>query len=112
MATPLSSGSLTSATTTTPVQIFGRANLSLTGTFVGTVALERADSSTGTFTVVSRDVAGTPATFTTAFQGWPFEEDEQGMWYRLNCTSYTSGTINWRFGVGSVLVPGQQAPRP
>lgn len=112
MATPLSSGSFTGTGQSTPVQIYGRFNLSLTGTFVGTVQLERADSSGGTFTVVSRDVAGTPATFSTAFQGLPIEEDEQGMWYRLNCTSYTSGTIGYRNGVGSVILPGQRAPTP
>lgn len=112
MATPLSSGSFTATGQSTPVQIYGRANLSLTGTFVGTVQLERSDAQAGTYTVVARDVTGTPAVWSSAFQGVPFEEDEQGMWYRLTCTSYTSGTINYRIGVGSVIVPGQKAPVP
>lgn len=102
-------GSFTGTGQSAAVQLYGRFNLSLTGTFVGTVQLERSDSQSGTFTVVARDVAGTPASFTTAFAGLAMEEDEQGMWYRLNCTAYTSGTIGYRIGVGSVILPGQRA---
>lgn len=109
MAQPILSGSFGGTGQSAAVQIFGRFNLSLTGTFSGTVALERSDSKTGTFTPVARDTSGTQATFTTAFEGLSMEEDEQGMWYRLNCTAYTSGTINYRIGLGSVVQPGQRA---
>lgn len=109
MAQPILSGSFTGTGTSAVVQIFGRFNLSITGTFVGTVALQRADSSGGTYTAVARDTSGTQATFTSAFQGLSMEEDEQGMWYRLECTAYTSGTINYRIGGGSVVQPGQRA---
>lgn len=112
MATPIASGSFTGTGTSTPVQLHGRFNLSLTGTFVGTVQLERADASSGTFTVIARDIAGTPASWSSAFQGLSIEEGEQGMWFRLNCTSYTSGTINWRIGYDSVIAPGVRAPVP
>ena len=72
----------------------GAFNVSLRGTFVGTVQIERSFDGTNWF-VASRDSAGTAALF-TAPASVIVEEPEAGVQYRLNCTAYISGTINYR----------------
>jgi hypothetical protein len=68
-------------------------NLSLWGTFVGTVQLERSfDGSTW----LPLTANGTQIYKFTAPCSEPVEESEIGVLYRLNCTAYTSGTINYR----------------
>lgn len=69
-------------------------NVSVRGTFVGTVQLERSFDGTNWF-VASRDSAGTAAAYTAPFSV-VVEEPEAGVIYRLNCTAYTSGTITYR----------------
>lgn len=69
-------------------------NVSVRGTFVGTVQLERSFDGTNWF-VASRDSAGTAAAW-TAPMSVVVEEPEAGVIYRLNCTAYTSGTITYR----------------
>lgn len=69
-------------------------NVSVRGTFVGTVQLERSFDGTNWF-VASRDSAGTAAAW-TAPMSVVVEEPEAGVLYRLNCTAYTSGTITYR----------------
>jgi hypothetical protein len=69
-------------------------NVSARGTFVGTIRLERTfDGGTNWHPLT---VGGSPImTFTAPFsEGW--EEIENGVLYRLNCTAYTSGTITYR----------------
>jgi len=68
-------------------------NMALRGTFVGTVQLEASfDSGTNWIPVTA---LGTSITFTGPCKE-VFEEPEAGVLYRLNCTAYTSGTINYR----------------
>ena len=67
-------------------------NLSLWGTFVGTVRLERSfDGSTW----LPITALGSAINFTGPVSE-TFEEAEGGVQYRLNCTAYTSGTVNYR----------------
>lgn len=68
-------------------------NMELRGTFVGTVALER--SLDGGSNWVGLTALGTAFSFTGPCSEI-FEEPEVGALYRLNCTAYTSGTINFR----------------
>ena len=72
----------------------GQFNVSLSGTFVATVALERSFDGTNWFTC-SRDSAGTAASW-TAPMSVVVEEPEAGVLYRLNCTAFTSGTVTYR----------------
>ncbi|MFG1343204.1 hypothetical protein [Xanthobacter autotrophicus] len=77
------------------VPIPGRGfNVSLWGTFVGTVVVERSfDAGTTWLPITGAGVA--ISTF-----GGPvseiFEEPEYGVQYRLRCMSFGSGTINYR----------------
>lgn len=71
---------------------WGMFNLELRGTFVATVQLER--SLDGMNWVACTNL-GAPVTFNSAVSE-VCQENERGAVYRLNCTSYTSGTINYR----------------
>lgn len=70
-------------------------NVSLWGTFAGTVQVERSFDGGTTFVPVSKDTSGSIATY-TAPCSIICAEPELGVLYRVNCTAYTSGTINYR----------------
>jgi hypothetical protein len=88
-------GSFTATGTATPRALLGDFNIALWGTFVGTVAVERSFDGGTTFIAVARDTSGTAATFTAA-TSLSISEPERSVLYRLNCTAFTSGTINYR----------------
>lgn len=69
-------------------------NVSLWGTFVGSVQLERSFDNGTTWLPLT--AAGTPLYVWTAPASEVCEEPEAGVLYRLNCTAYTSGTVNYR----------------
>lgn len=69
-------------------------NVSIWGTFVATVALER--SFDGGVTWVNCSKADGTANSFTAPVSLVCLEPEPGVLYRLNCTAFTSGTVNWR----------------
>lgn len=73
-------------------------NVSLTGTFVGTVQLERRFTATGGTTWHPITAAATQIGIWTAPSSETFEECQAGVEYRLNCTAYTSGTVTYRMG--------------
>jgi hypothetical protein len=70
-------------------------NVSVWGTFVGTIDLERSFDDGSTWLKCSRDSAGTAASFTAA-ASVVVEEPEAGVLYRLNATALSSGTANYR----------------
>jgi hypothetical protein len=76
--------------------VAGRAvNLTLSGTFVATVTLERSfDGGTTWHPVFTSD--GLVARQFTAPISLTAYEPEEGVLYRLNCNSYTSGTVTYR----------------
>ena len=75
------------------MSIRGSFNFSLWGTFAGTVRIERSfDNGT---TWLPMTVLGSAVTFTGPATE-TFEEPEAGVLYRVNCTAFTSGTINYR----------------
>lgn len=74
----------------------GAFNVTLSGTFVATVKLQRSfDNGTNWHDLTA--VGTAIAAFTTAVsEVWV--EPEAGVIFRLNCTAYTSGTVTYRLG--------------
>ena len=74
----------------------GAFNVTLSGTFVGTVKLQRSFDNGTTWHDLTA-VGTAIAAFTTAVsEVWI--EPEPGVIFRLNCTAYTSGTVTYRLG--------------
>lgn len=73
----------------------GYFNFFVSGTFVGTVQLEKSFDGGTTWIVASLDTSGDAASYTVPVSVTGFE-CEKGMYYRVNVTAYTSGTINVR----------------
>lgn len=74
----------------------GKGNILIYGG-AATVKVERTFDSGTTWKVVSRDLVGNEASYTTssaaaAVNTW-LEEPEDGVLYRFNCTAYTSGSV-------------------
>ena len=70
-------------------------NISLWGTFVGTVVLECSFDGFTTAIPVNRYCTGTAVSYTApANEVLPCPEG--GVQYRLRCSAYTSGTANYR----------------
>ena len=86
--------SFTAAGQSGSVSLFGKFNVSLWGTFVATAQLERSFDG-GTTWLPCTDNSGTVQTWSAAMT-IVAEEPESGVLYRLNCTAYTSGTVNYR----------------
>ena len=76
-----------------PVSRRGDMNISLWGTFVGTVRLERSYDGTTWLPLTYLDG---PGLSWTAPMSTSFPVSDPGASYRFNCTAYTSGTVNWR----------------
>jgi len=72
----------------------GKFNLSLWGTFVATVSLERSFDNGVTWLNCSKP-DGSNNAFTAALSV-VCEEPEEGVLYRVYCSAYTSGTVNYR----------------
>lgn len=68
-------------------------NVSLWGTFNATVQLERTFDGVNWLPITA---AGTQLYKWTAPASENAQEDEIGVQYRLNCTVWTSGTVNYR----------------
>lgn len=94
-ATVLVSGTFTATGQSSSFRPIGKFNVVLRGTFVGTVAIERSFDAGSNWGTISRDSAGTAATY-TAPAGLICEEVEADTLYRLNCSAYTSGTVTYR----------------
>lgn len=69
------------------------------GSWTATVELERSFDGGTTWFVRSSDAIGTQSVWNTPDKDVSIVvgEPEKGVLYRLNCTAYTSGTINYRF---------------
>lgn len=82
--------------------MLGYFNLSIWGTFSGSVQLERTFDAGSNWLPVAEDPTGTKAAYTTPVSVEVYEP-EAGVFYRLNCTAYVSGTINYRISGGPRL---------
>ena len=72
----------------------GEFNLTISGTFVATVRLERSFDGGSTWHPCTRSDGG--ARQWTAPISIVVREPEDGVEYRLNCTAFTSGTVDYR----------------
>ncbi len=70
-------------------------NAALWGTFVATVRLEKSFDGGTTWLPVSKDASGSAASYTAPCALGVYEP-EHNVIYSWNCTSYISGTINYR----------------
>lgn len=88
-------GSLTATGSSAAVLLTGAGNISVWGTFVATVALERSFDGGVTWLNCSTDATGTSNSLTQPIS-IVIQEPENGVLYHLKCSSYTSGTISYR----------------
>lgn len=100
LADVLATGSMTSTGRSSDTGIAvvakrGALNVTIWGTFSGTVQIERSFDGGSTWFVLDKDTSGTDLTF-TAPQSVVIDEPENGVLYAVNCTNYVSGTINFR----------------
>jgi hypothetical protein len=82
---------------------YGSFNVSLWGTFVGGAQLERSFDGGTTWLPVSANTGGTVLGWTVPFSG-TWTEVEHTVAYRLNCTAYTSGGLNYRVSQSSDFI--------
>jgi len=79
------------------VVLSGPFNFSLWGTFVATVSLERSfDGGTTWHNITRNDGAANAFTAPVSLAVPGDESQEADVLTRLNCSSYTSGTVNYR----------------
>lgn len=88
-------GSFTGTGQSNSVDLFGPFNLSFWGAFIATAQLERSFDNGVVWIACARDATGTIASYSTAIS-LVGDEYETKIKYRLNCTAYTSGTMNYR----------------
>lgn len=77
-------------------------NVTLSGTFVATVAVQRSFDSGSTWHTVSKNADGDAASYTAPISLTIQEvegREEAPVLYRLNCTAYTSGTVTYRMSM-------------
>lgn len=77
------------------VDLYGPFNLSFWGAFIATAQLERSFDNGGTWIPCARDATGTVAAYNTAIS-LVGDEYETKIKYRLSCTAFTSGAMNYR----------------
>lgn len=93
--TPVAGTFVATGTSSSFAPLPGRSfNVSLWGTFVGSVTLKRSFDGGTTWLPITA--------LGSALYSWSgpvseqTQEDESGVLYRLECTAYTSGTVNYR----------------
>lgn len=77
------------------VVVFGEFNISISGTFDATVEVVRSLDNGQSFQRLT--ALGTTFSFTAPAEE-VFNEPQPGVLYALNCSSYTSGTLEYRIG--------------
>ena len=92
-------GTFTGTGSSSSLELLGEFNVLITDG-IATVEVKRSFDNGSNWYTVSLDSTGTPASYTTAsgvaFNG-VVEEREKDIIYKLECTSYTSGTVTYRF---------------
>lgn len=88
-------GSFTGTGQSAVIALYDRFNFTLRGTFVATVQLERSFDDGTTWDICSRDTIGTAAAY-TAPVSLVAREPEKKVKFRLNCTAFTSGQVDYR----------------
>ncbi len=88
-------GSFSATGQSQTISVYADFSFAIWGTFVGTVALEKSFDGGTTWIAASSDMAGTPISLSSPIAVCAIEV-ELGILYRMNCTAFTSGTINYR----------------
>jgi hypothetical protein len=88
-------GTFTGTGQSAPLEVYRGGNAVVWGTFVGTVKIECSYDNKATWLPISKNTNGDEAAFNAPFN-LSFDEPERDVFYRLNCTAYVSGTINYR----------------
>lgn len=100
----LISGSFVATGVSANAPLYGSFNVSIWGTFSGTVQLLRSFDGGTTWLPCSADIVGDTVQFTAPYSGFPWAELEHAVLYQLDCTAYVSGTINYRVSQTSDFV--------
>ncbi len=74
--------------------VYGPFNISVWGTFSGTVLVQRSFDG-GTTWLTRTDTPSGSGSF-TASTSFALSEPERGVLYQLDCSAYVSGTVNYR----------------
>lgn len=77
----------------------GGINISVWGTFTGTVTVERSFDGGTVWIPLSTDLIGGLLSFTSQ-RSLIAEEVERNVLYRMSCTAFTAGPINFRMSQG------------
>lgn len=101
-ATSLVSGTFTGTGNGTSIVMVGPFNFELSGTWSGTITLERSFDGGTTFVSAAMDTSGTASSYTTNVS-LVVNEWEPGVIYRARCTAYVSGTVAYRISSGPRL---------
>ena len=104
-ATALVTQPIAASTGTSAASAFlGGFNLAMWGTFAGTILVEKTYDAGTTWVPVSQDAAGTPASYILSLTATGINltlcEVETQVAWRIRCTAFTSGTLNYRLSQG------------
>jgi hypothetical protein len=102
LASTVIAGNFVATGNSSTTRFIGQFNVSLWGTFSGTVILERSFDGGTTFLPLPTDTIGTANAYTVPVT-LVVNEPEPGAIYRLRCSAYVSGTINYRMASGPGL---------
>ncbi len=103
-------GSFVELDSSLPTVFYGAFNAALSASaFVGTVVFEKSYDGGTTWITVSRDVAGTAASYplnwaTTTSLNFTLCEVEPAVAWRIRCSSFTSGELQYRLSQGGGMV--------
>lgn len=95
-------GTFTGTGSSASPQMYGTFNIELSGTWTGTVVLERSFDGGTTFIAAAKDTSGSAASY-TANVSIVVNEVEPGVLYRWRCSTFGSGTIAYRISGGPRL---------
>ena len=102
LASNVKTGSLTSVSAVGGIMMLGTFNATLSGTWVGTMQLQRSFDGGNTYVPCGIDAAGDQANYTSNVS-LTLTENEPGVYYQWACTAFTSGTIITRLSGGNRL---------
>jgi len=102
LASTVVSGTFAGTGNSTTAQFIGQFNVSLWGTFTATVIIERSFDGGVTFLPLPTDTIGTQNAYTAPVT-LTVNEPEPGAIYRLRCSSFGAGPVNYRMASGPRL---------
>jgi hypothetical protein len=104
-------GSFSDPDSSAPTVFYGGFNAALYAGagFVGTIVFEKTYDGGQTWMTVARDVAGTPASYDLNWaagtsMNLTLAEMEPSVYWRIRCSAYTSGEVDYRLSQGGGLV--------